>query len=61
MEKLFTIITDSRTKLELASKELVPDIVILDPQFPKFIPPNLVATLEWMHLYILWKLMVTSG
>ncbi len=40
-----TIITDSagRTKLELASKELVPDIVILDPQFPKFMPPRLTS------------------
>ncbi len=40
-----TIITDSssKTKLELASKELVPDIVILDPQLPKSMPPRLTA------------------
>lgn len=40
-----TIITDSsgRVKLELASKELVPDIVILDPQFPKSMSPRLTA------------------
>ncbi|MEM2154904.1 MAG: iron-containing alcohol dehydrogenase, partial [Nitrososphaeria archaeon] len=40
-----TIITDKtgRTKLELASKELVPDIVILDPQFPKFMSPRQTA------------------
>ena len=40
-----TIITDSsgRVKLELASKELVPDIVILDPQFPRLMPPRLTA------------------
>ncbi|MBC7091868.1 MAG: iron-containing alcohol dehydrogenase [Nitrososphaeria archaeon] len=40
-----TIITDSagRTKLELASKELVPDIVILDPQLPKHMPSKLTG------------------
>lgn len=40
-----TIITDGagRTKLELASKELVPDLVILDPQLPKLMPSKLTG------------------
>ncbi|MGC8998373.1 MAG: iron-containing alcohol dehydrogenase [Candidatus Bathyarchaeia archaeon] len=39
------VITDTkeRRKMELASKELVADIVILDPQFPLTMPKRLVA------------------
>jgi alcohol dehydrogenase class IV len=39
------VITDTKEKrkMELASKELVPDIVILDPQLPITMPKRLVA------------------
>ena len=32
-----------RRKLELANKELIPDIAIIDPEFPMKMPPRLVA------------------
>jgi len=40
-----TVITDTegRVKMELASKELVPDLVILDPSLVKSMPPSLTA------------------
>ena len=40
-----TVITDVRDerKLELASREIVADIIILDPELPKSMPPRLVA------------------
>lgn len=40
-----TIVTDidSRLKMELASRELVPDVVILDPELPSSMPPSLTA------------------
>ncbi len=40
-----TVITDAEDerKLELASRELVADIIILDPELPKSMPPRLVA------------------
>jgi 1-propanol dehydrogenase len=39
------VITDTkeRRKMELASKELVADVVILDPQLPLTMPKSLVA------------------
>jgi alcohol dehydrogenase class IV len=40
-----TIITDSdgAVKMELPSKEAVPDVVILDPELPSLMPPALTA------------------
>jgi len=40
-----TVITDVKDerKLELASREIVSDIVILDPELPKSMPPKLAA------------------
>ncbi|MGQ9459635.1 MAG: iron-containing alcohol dehydrogenase [Candidatus Bathyarchaeaceae archaeon] len=40
-----TVITDMKDerKLELSSREMVADIAILDPEFPKSMPPRLVA------------------
>jgi len=40
-----TVITDVKDerKLELASREVVSDIIILDPELPKSMPPRLVA------------------
>ena len=40
-----TIITDAKEKrkMELASREAVPDISIVDPELPKSMPPKLVA------------------
>jgi alcohol dehydrogenase class IV len=40
-----TMITDAKEerKLELPSREIVADIIILDPEFPKSMPPSLVA------------------
>ncbi len=40
-----TLVTDleGRVKMEIASKELVPDIVISDPELPGMMPPQLAA------------------